>query len=32
MRTNNAYIDTLAMHDDLYDGKVLQKLKEEKKY
>lgn len=32
MRTNNMYIDTLAMHDDLYNGEVLCKLKEEKKY
>ena len=30
MRTNNMYIDTLAMHDDLYNGEVLCKLKEEK--
>ena len=30
MRKNNAYMNTLAMHDDLYDGKVLHKLQKEK--
>jgi len=30
MRTNNLYKDTIAMHDELYNGEVLRKLKEEK--
>jgi len=30
MIINNMYIDTLAMHEDLYNGEVLYKLKEEK--
>jgi transcriptional regulator with XRE-family HTH domain len=30
MRKNNAYLDTISMHDELFDGKVLQKLQKEK--